>query len=305
MCGFCTFSFLTSALLAVLHGLHIVVRDWGLSIILLVCCVRLVLHPVTKWSQIRMQRFGKQMQAMAPKQKRIQEKYASDPQKLREEMARLWREEGVSPTGMLGCIPMFLQTPVWIALYATLYFAFELRHQPAFYGIFQRIQPQTWPTWWFLGDLAEPDRLLYFGHPWFTIPWLGWVVHSLNILPVILAVVFFIQQKYLTPPPTPGSMTPEQEQQQKIMKWMMVFMFPLLMYNAPCGLTLYFIVNSTLGIMESKYIRSHMAKYEKERAERGETQKGQGFLARLQAMAEERQKQMLKAKGMQPPRKRV
>jgi membrane protein insertase Oxa1/YidC/SpoIIIJ len=89
------------------------------------------------------------------------------------------------------------------------------------------------------------------------------------------------------------------------MKWMMVFMFPLLMYNAPCGLTLYFIVNSTLGIMESKYIRSHMAKYEKERAERGETQKGQGFLARLQAMAEERQKQMLKAKGMQPPRKRV
>ena len=43
-------------------------------------------------------------------------------------MGRLWREEGVSPTGMLGCIPMFLQTPVWIALYATLYFAIELRH---------------------------------------------------------------------------------------------------------------------------------------------------------------------------------
>ena len=56
--------------------------------------MRAILHPVTKWSQIRMQRFGKQMQGMAPKQKKIQEKYGGDPQKMREEMASLhpnWR----------------------------------------------------------------------------------------------------------------------------------------------------------------------------------------------------------------------
>ena len=51
---------------------------------------------------------------------------------VREEMGKLWREEGINPTGALGCIPMFLQMPVWIAMYATLFFAIELRHQGAF-----------------------------------------------------------------------------------------------------------------------------------------------------------------------------
>ncbi|MEX2219421.1 MAG: membrane protein insertase YidC [Phycisphaerales bacterium] len=319
MCGWCTFDFLTAALLALLRLVYTVLQDWALSIMVLVLIVRLILHPVTKWSQIRMQRFGKQMQGMAPKQKKIQEKYGSDPKKMREEMARLWREEGVSPTGMLGCIPLFLQTPVWIALYATLYFAFELRHSAAFYGVFQAIQPASWPTWWFLGDLSEPDRFLYFGGPGFKIPFIGDLfgpINSLNILPLILGVVFFIQQKYLTPPAAPGSLTPEQEQQQKMMKWMMVVMFPLLMYPAPSGLALYFIVNSTLGILESRYIRAHMDKYDKQQGAGGPGggkgagpkkpgPKPGGFLARLQAMAEERQKQMMKAKGQHPPRKRV
>jgi YidC/Oxa1 family membrane protein insertase len=298
-CGFCTFPFLTGALLWLLRFLHgYIVFDWALAIIVLVLVVRTILHPVTKWSQIRMQRFGKQMQAMAPKQKKIQEKYGSDPQKLREEMGRLWREEGVSPTGMLGCIPMFLQTPVWIALYATLYFAIELRHEGAFFGVFQKV---SGGKWWFLGDLAEPDRFIYFGKTLVTLPILG-PITSINILPAILGVVFFIQQKYLTPPTT-GTMTPEQEQQQKIMKWMMVFMFPVMMYSSPSGLALYFIANSTLGILESRYIRSHIDKYDLMAAKKPAG--GQpGFLARLQQIAEERQRQMT-GRGGQPPRKRV
>ena len=68
-----------------------------------------------------------------------------------------------------------------------------------------------------------------------------------------------MQQKYLTPPPS-GNMTPEQLTQQKMMKVMMVVMFPVLMYNAPSGLSLYFITNSTLGILESRYIRAHIDK---------------------------------------------
>lgn len=297
-CGWCTFGFLTSFLLGLLRFLHnYVVFDWALAIIVLVLVVRTILHPVTKWSQIRMQRFGKQMQGMAPKQKKIQEKYGNDPQKLREEMGKLWREEGVSPTGMLGCIPMFLQTPVWIALYATLYFAIELRHQPAFFGVFQKVSSGKW---WFLGDLAEPDRFVYFGKTLVNLPLLG-PIDSVNIMPFILGVVFFMQQKYLTPPTT-GTMTPEQEQQQKIMKWMMVFMFPALMYAAPSGLALYFIANSTLGILESRYIRSHIDKYDLLEAKKGAAPKQGGFLARLQQLAEERQRQ---AKGGQPPRKRV
>ncbi|MCB1282465.1 MAG: hypothetical protein KDB18_13165, partial [Salinibacterium sp.] len=65
-CSFCTFSFLTTPLRGLLHILHTITFDWALSIILLVVCVRSLLHPITRWSQIKMQRFGKQMQAMAP-----------------------------------------------------------------------------------------------------------------------------------------------------------------------------------------------------------------------------------------------
>jgi YidC/Oxa1 family membrane protein insertase len=192
---------------------------------------------------------------------------------------------------------------VWFALSAMLYFAFDLRHQPAFFGVFQSLSGRRW---WFLGDLAEPDRFLSFGTS-FHVPLLSGIlgpISSLNILPLLLGVVFYIQQKYLTPPPT-GQLTPEQEQQQKIMKVMMVVLFPLMMYGAPSGLALYFIANSTLAIMESRYIRSHIDKYDLLNVQKKDGPRPGGFLARLQAMVEERQRQIMRARGMQPPRKRV
>lgn len=302
-CGWCTFPVLTGLLLGLLRALHdSVLFDWGLAIMALVLVVRGALHPVTRWSQIRMQRFGKQMQEMAPKQKKLQEKYGSDPKAMREEMAKLWREEGISPTGALGCLPMFLQTPVWIALYAVLYFAVELRHEPAFFGVFQGIAP-GFPRFmgWFLSDLAEPDRFVYFGRDLVTIPMLG-PINSLNLLPFVLGVVFYIQNKYLTPPTT-TALTPEQEMQQKMMKWMMVVLFPALMYNAPSGLALYFITNSTLGILESKWIRAHITKHDLLKP-RAKGPKGEGFIQRMQRLAEERQKELMKRRGMPPPAKR-
>ncbi len=302
-CGFCTFEIITGSLISLLRALHdYVLHDWALSIMFLVLVVRTILHPVTRWSQIRMQRFAKQMADMAPKQKKLQEKYGSDQQKLREEMGKLWREEGVNPAGMLGCIPMFLQTPVWIALFATLTFAIELRHQPAFFGVVQKL---TGGSWNFLGDLAQPDHLVALPRS-FHVPLMG-EIGSINILPILLGIVFWIQQKYMTPPTT-TQLTPEQEMQQKMMKYMMVLMFPLMMYNAPSGLALYFITNSTLGILESKWIRAHITKNDlltpKKKPGGGGGGAGMGFLARLQALAEERQKQMLKAKGMPPQAKR-
>lgn len=285
-CAWCTFSSLTGALLWLLRTLHnYVVFDWALSIVLLVIIVRLVLHPVTRWSQIRMTRFGKQMQALGPKQAKLKEKYGNDPKQFQAEMAKLWREEGISPTGALGCLPMFLQMPVWIALYATLFFAAELRHQGAFFGLFQALGLKT-----FLADLAEPDRFIYFGREIVNLPLLGSIT-SLNLLPLILGVVFFIQQKYLTPPSAPGSLTPEQEMQQKMMKWMTVVLFPLLMYNAPAGLALYFIVNSTVGILESRSIRASINANDLAGPNKpGGGPKQEGFFARLQRLAAEQQK---------------
>jgi YidC/Oxa1 family membrane protein insertase len=309
-CAFCTFQTLAQFLRSFLGALQgYVTHDWALAVMLLVVCVRTILHPVTRWSQTSLYRFSKQMSRVAPKQKAIQEKYKNDPQRLREELMRLNREEGVSYAGALGCVPMFLQTPVWIALYAMIFFTFALRHEAAFFGLFQHL---TGGKWAFLSDLAEPDNFVNF-HDAFGGPADGYYVpllssmmgpiQGINIIPLILGVVFYIQQKYLTPPPT-TTLTPEQEQQQKIMKVVSVVMFPLFMYNAPAALSLYFMTNSTLGILESKWIRHHAEEADKRREaenavrarsvgtsmlDRKGQPKKEGFLDKLQRMALEAQ----------------
>ncbi|MFI4917043.1 MAG: membrane protein insertase YidC [Phycisphaerales bacterium JB060] len=290
-CAICTFAWLAHILVWLLNILHdYVTWDWALAIVILVLIVRTVLHPVTKWSQIRVQRFSHQMQQMAPKQKKIQEKYKSDPKRMQAEMAKLWREEGINPAGMLGCLPMLLQTPVWIALYASLYFAIELRHEAAFFGVFQMLA--GWP---FLADLAQPDSAIPLPQSMhFALPLMG-TITAINILPLLLGVVFFVQQKYMMPPPS-ATMTPEQQAQQRMMKVMMVIMFPVFMYNAPSGLAVYFITNSTLGILEMRYIRAHIDKNDLLTPKQRDPGK-KTYMQRLMERAQQRQEMMQAARG--------
>ncbi len=312
-CAFCTFQSITYLLRWFLGVLHdYLVFDWSLAIILLVVCVRTLLHPVTRWSQTNMIRFSKSLQKLAPKQKAIQEKYGSDPAMMRQETARLMKEEGVSfGAGAMGCLPAFLQMPVWLALAPMLYFTFELRHSGAFFGLFQAVSGGKWT---FFADLAEPDHFLAFGRE-FHVPLISGVmgpIDGLNVMPLLMGVVFYIQQKYMQPPQaTP--MTPEQEQQMKIMKIMTVVLFPLMMYNAPSGLALYFFTNSTLAILESKHIRhkaekivdAEMAAKAERQASRksaggaGSGDRKMGFLERMAKLAEERQKMMEEARKLQ------
>ncbi|PHQ81168.1 MAG: hypothetical protein COB69_04695 [Phycisphaera sp.] len=285
-CAMCTFTWLSDPLLGLVRFLESFVSDWAIAIILLVFCVRGVLHPINRWSQIRMQRFAKQMQDLGPKQKKIQEKYAGDKQKIQQEMAKLWREEGVNPAGMLGCLPMLLQSPIWIALYASLYFMYELRQQPAFYGVFQMISGGAWP---FMADLSEPDRFIPLPvgmH--FSVPLMG-VITAINIMPLLLGVVFYAHQKFLTPATT-ATLTPEQQKQQKMIKVMTVVLFPVIMYNAPCGLALYFIANSTIAILENGWIKIHIKKHNLlEVAKKPKGPKKSGFMAKLQEISNKQQ----------------
>jgi YidC/Oxa1 family membrane protein insertase len=149
-------------------------------------------------------------------------------------------------------LPMFLQMPIWIALYAVLFFAFELRQEWAFYGFFQ-----SFDGWAFMGDLSAPDNFIKFpGEPydlWF------FQFSGINLLPLLMGLVFFFQQKYMTPPPS-ASMTEDQLRQQKMMKMMMLILFPIMLYGAPSGLTLYILTSSIIGTLESRYIRGHIKK---------------------------------------------
>ena len=115
---------------------------------------------------------------------------------------------------------------------------------------------------------------------------------------VLLGVVFFIQQKYMMPPPS-ATMTPEQQAQQRMMKVMMVVMFPVFMYNAPSGLAIYFIANSTLGILEMRYIRAHINKNDLLTPKQRDPNK-KTYMQRLMERAQQRQEMMQAARGQGP-----
>jgi len=258
-CAFCTFQWLAHLLIWFLAAAYAITFDWGIAIILLVFTVRLILHPLTKKAQVSMHRTMKAMAKFKPEMEKLQKKYANDKQKLQMEQLKLMREHGVNPFGCLGFLPMFLQMPIWIALYAMLFFAFELRQEPAFWGFFQ-----MFGGWQFLADLSQADHFFYeFSAPFHPFGWQFFTMTGINILPLLMGAVFFVQQKYMTPP-TAATLSKEQQQQQKIMRVMMIVLFPIMLYNAPSGLTLYIMTSSILGIIESKMIRKHAERLEAE-----------------------------------------
>lgn len=240
-CGFCTFQWLINILVWLLVVFHAVVRDWGLAIIGLVCLVRLLLHPITKRSQVSMMGMSK----MGPEMERLKKKYGDDKDELNRQMMQFYKTQGAGP--FLGCLPLFLQMPIWIALWSALQSTFELRQAPFLWGY----------TW--IDDLSKPDRAFSF-HP-ISLPF-GFHLDAINVLPILMAVVTWINQKYM---PQAIATTPEQQQQQKMMKWMSL-LIPLMFYNMPSGLNLYYVTSMAIGIVESKRIRDHIK--EKDEAEK-------------------------------------
>lgn len=307
MCGFCTFQWLANLLLGFLQILHSVIFDWGVAIVILVLVVRLCLHPLTKRGQTNMMKMGKQMAAIQPEMDKLKKKYAEDPRQMQQAQMQLFREKGINPAaGALGCLPMFLQMPIWIALYAMLYYAIELRHEPAFYGIFQ-----SFANWPFLADLSSADRFIPLlpddGTHVLELIFIRLDYSSINILPILMGVTFYINMKFTTPPP----MNEQQATQQKIMK-IMPLLFPFFLYSAPAGLTLYIFASTLAGIVDSYIVRKHVKQME----DSGELFKPKqhkpgGFMDRLQKMAEvqaakaeELKKQQAANRGAQPKGKK-
>ncbi len=253
-CTFCTFAWLADFMILFLSAINSIVFDWGVAIIILVFVVRACLHPITRKGQIGMQKSAKAMGEIKPEIDKLRERFPDDNEKMRQEQMRLMQEKGVNPLGCAtGMLPMFLQMPIWIALYAVLFFAFDLRQQWAFYGFFQ-----LFDGWAFMGDLSAPDNFIDFG---IQKEFLFFTFTGINLLPLLMGVVFFIQQKYMAPPPS-ATMTDDQKKQQKLMKIMMLVMFPIMLYGAPSGLTLYILTSSIIGTTESRYIRKHINRME-------------------------------------------
>ena len=228
-------AFLVRLFLASLKGLRAVVFDYGIAIVILTLLVKLLLHPLNRKNQKAMQRYQHKMAAIQPEIDRIKERYKNNRQKMQREMQRVMKEHGVNPQQMLGgCLLMFLQLPIWIALISVFRVAIELRQAPAFFGL--------------IADLSLPDRTLEFSSP---LPLVGW--KYLNVLPVLYVILTLVQQR-LSPKPKDE----QARQQQKMMGFMMVF-FGFIFYNFSSGLLLYFLTSALLGIVEQQIIRRELA----------------------------------------------
>lgn len=233
---------LAFAILSAMSWIYGIIPNYGVVIIILVLFIRLCLHPITKKSQISMNKMTK----LSPKMAELKIKYANNKTELNKQTMALYREQEASP--VMGFLPMLVQMPIWIALYSAIYASIELRGKPFL------------PFW--ITDLSAPDALISFSA--ITIPILGAKISSFNLLPILMGVAMYFQQKMM--PKNPASAAnPQAAQQQKMMMIMMPLMFPLMLYSAPSGLNLYIMSSTFAGVLEQHIIRKHIR--EREEAE--------------------------------------
>ena len=251
------FDGIAGLILGFLRFLHGIFGNWGWSIIVLTLVVRLMLFPLQRRMQTSMARHATKMRRVQPKIDAMKEKYAKDPQRLRQEQAKIFQEEGAMPP-LGGCLPMFLQIPIFFGLFSALRVAFDLRHQP-FMG--------------WIKDLSQPDRLAEINFNT-HLPFIEEIKYF-NLLPILMVVLWVAQQKVM---PKPAAMNDQARQMQTIMMWMPV-MFGFFLYRYAAGLSLYMITTSIFGIIESTVIRKVWPIDETE-----QPKKKSKFMARMQEM---------------------
>jgi len=206
-----------------------IVGSYGVAIMLMTVIVRAVLLPVSYKTQLSMQRYGTRMQKLKPILQELEQKFGKNPQKLNAERMRVMREHKVGFP--LGCLTMFLQIPIWFALFGALRVEFSLRHAPFLWA----------------GDLSMPDRVA-------PLPF--WP-HWLNLLPLLMLVLWVLQQKAT---PTPNSDDPQVQAQMKIVRFM-PYIFFFMLYNYAAALSVYMCVSSAWGIIEGRMVRKAIQKH--------------------------------------------
>ena len=209
-----------------------------LAIIMLTVVVRCLVLPLS-YKQTMM---AQKMQELQPEIRRINEKYKGDYEGRTKATQQLFREHNYNP--LAGCLPMFVQLPIFIGLYRALMVDVELRQQPLIPGLY-------WAS-----NLAAPDMLFRWDGfmPAFLASETGYLGPYFNLLPVITVALFVVQQKMFMPPATDEQTI----MQQKMMKWMMLF-FLVMFFTVPAGLCLYFITSSCWGIAERKVMPKFVA----------------------------------------------
>ena len=230
---------LAFGILWTMKWLYSFIPNYGIVIIILVLLVRLILHPLTRLSQVSMSKYAK-FNAL-PEVKEIRKQYGKNIMEMNRRIGEVQKKYGVSHSAaVMGMLPTMVQMPIWIALYGAVYASIDLRGA------------QFLPFW--ITDLSAPDALFRFKAV--VLPIFG-TLDSFNLLPILMGVAFYLQQKLM---PAQAAADPQTAQQQKIMMFMMPVMFPLMLYTSPSGLNLYIMASVFGGVIEQYLIKKHIDK---------------------------------------------
>ncbi len=231
----------TNLVHSLLWALNQVVPNLGICILIVTLIVRGMLFPLSRRQAHNAMVMQQKMAKLQPELKKLQEKYGDDFQKMNQARMLLYKEHNVNPfSAMGGCVLLLLQMPVFMGLY------YALQE-----SVFFRLEGFLW-----IQNLAAPDMLVYWSEsiPMISEPSdLGKTIYLgpyFNALPFI-AVGLMLYQQIKT---MPKSDDPQVQAQQRMMKFMMIFM-GFFFYKMPAGLCLYFIASTTWGILGAKLAR--------------------------------------------------
>jgi YidC/Oxa1 family membrane protein insertase len=205
-------------LLDSMNWLRRVLGSYAAAIFVLTVCIRGAMWPLQNKATQSM----KKMQALSPKMTELREKYKDDPTRMNQEMMKLYKDYGINPFS--GCLPMFVQIPIFFGFFRMLDRAIELRGSKFLW----------------VHDLSQPDTI---GH----LPLLGWPV---NILPLCMAVTMLVQMR----------LTPKSgDQMQQRMFMFVPLIFIALCYNYASALALYWTVQNLFSIVQLYLTRNQAA----------------------------------------------
>jgi len=225
------FYFLTKPMFFALDFFFKLVGNFGLAILIVTLCIKLVLFPLANKSYVSMSK----MKLLAPEMQRIKERYGDDRMRQQQAIMELYKKEKVNPAS--GCLPILVQIPVFFALYKVLFVTIEMRHAPFFGWIKDLSAPDPTSVFNLFGLLPfDPSQVPLIGH-----------FLTIGAWPLVMGLTMWVQMKLNPAPPDPV--------QQKVFAWMPVF-FTFLLASFPAGLVIYWAWNNFLSVIQQAVIMS-------------------------------------------------
>jgi YidC/Oxa1 family membrane protein insertase len=217
------FFFITEPMFYLMDFFYNLVGNFGVAILLTTVLVKLLFFPLANKSYESMSK----MKKLQPEMKKLQERFKDDKARQQQALMELYKKEKVNP--MAGCLPIFIQIPVFFSLYKVLLVSIEMRHAP-FFG--------------WIKDLSAPDPTSIF-NLFGLIPWTPPEFLMLGFLPLLMGISMWVQMRLNPTPPDPV--------QQQVFNYMPLI-FTFMLAHFPAGLVLYWTWNNILSFTQQALI---------------------------------------------------